>query len=523
MAELCFILISRLALTDKMPKEATSSSTATQGSGQKSSAEPKDKNNNESTGNKGTDAIAKRKLNKHNGKESKLEQFAKECVNPSCPRKSNVYQEASRFVLAFFYVTPKNEIQLACADCLEQAVATFEKMGEALLNNLLIADIKIPQKQEIIEITDSDDEEPQAARVPVEQKISFNKALEDEIESILNDFSQKIDLRRQHQSIRDDFEKRISHLEKENLQVSLALSARTVISLKQMNNLQVQEKLLQLERSSTRMYNELYAVNKPKIERRPSIDADADRPRTETQTMNTEPIPAASNFVDIPFDQLPVQNEPLKDEEKFFYAIRVRGDGRKYWDACRLLSTRAGDDGKKIYKVEFVTNDGDLETQVEVSGKELALNTTNVNLRAGARVISRHFDFARNGLPRGRFLPGVVGEKLCKYNQKRYLIFCDYGYVQYVRATNVREIAETSENVWEDCHPNLQRFIENYLKQSASSQLRVLNLRAHQRMPTERKGKWHDDALVREVDASLARIYFPELNVEEWMFRGSKR
>lgn len=460
-------------------------------------------------------SVAKRKLDKDKEQGNNKMKFAKECVNQKCPRKSDFFQEAPRFVLAFYYVEPKNKIRLACADCYEHAVATFEKMGQALLDNLSITDVKIPQKQEIIEIIDSDDDEPATVNVPSKEKIPFTKKLEDEIESILNGMCQKIDFRKQNQSIRDDFTKRIDRIETENLQV--------------------QEELVQLERSSKKIYDELYAVNRPKILRRPSIDLDS---LSKTQTESSEPPANAENcatktppvrkFIDIAFDS-PTDPDVVIKDVNFHYAIRMRSDGKQHWDACRLLSTHTENDGKKTYKIEFVDKEGNQETLAEVPGKELALDSTNENLRAGARVIARFYQPASDGQLRGRFLPGVVGERLCEYNQHRYLIFCDYGLVQYVRAKDVREIAETSENVWEDCHPNLQQFIQNYLQQNASHQLRLLNVRINQQIPTEYKGKWHIDAVVKGVDASLVKIYFPQLDEErnqsalQWLYRGSRR
>lgn len=451
---------------------------------------------------KGTqlESTGKRKLEVDKKKRPELK---KKCVNPECPRKSDKFQESPRFVLAFYYAKHKKGKQFACNDCFEQAVATFELMGEALLNNSSIDDVKIPQKLDIIEIEDSDEEELEP-KVPNKNKILFDKKFEETIESILESFSKKIDLPKQVQRIEDSFTSRMNQIERETLLV--------------------REELFQLERSATKIYNELYAFNKRKILRVPSIDADAmtvGPSRHSRSTETEEENLSKPEFIDIAFD--PTTKPEITrfaTNEQFYYAIRVRSDGKRHWAACRLLEWRAD---KRTYEVEFFDEVGKENKVAEVSGKELALSFINEKLKVGTRVIARFFTTARSGQVKGRFLPGVVGEKLCAYNGHRYLIFCDYGQVQYAKAEDVRQMAETSENVWEDVHPNLQQFIKEYLQNKNEGKRRLLNVRVKQIVPTEHKRQWHVDAVVREVDASLVKIHFPQDNSDQWMYRGSRR
>jgi hypothetical protein len=150
------------------------------------------------------------------------------------------------------------------------------------------------------------------------------------------------------------------------------------------------------------------------------------------------------------------------------------GSRMQVWAPCRKLKESKNNDGTKKYRVQFF----DLSIKV-VDGKSFALNSNNEHLQIGARVICQ---FPRTH-PKTkavvkRHLPGVVGEKLSKYNRFRYLVFSDYGQVHYADVAEVREISEASTNVWEDCHENLKQFICDYLQSQTQCQRALLTLRA---------------------------------------------
>lgn len=86
----------------------------------------------------------------------------------------------------------------------------------------------------------------------------------------------------------------------------------------------------------------------------------------------------------------------------------------------------------------------------------------------------------------------------------------------------MRPIQETSENVWDDVHPNLRQFIRDYLESKTNRSRPLLNVRVNTQIMTERAGSWRK-TVVQEVDCSLVKVYFVQEHLCEWLYRGSKR
>lgn len=122
-------------------------------------------------------------------------------------------------------------------------------MGWQLMNNKPINDVKTPKKHEIIEVIDSDleDEQNQLSPIPDSQKIRFDSSDELLAEEILNDISERVNINQQLTWHREDLESRCDELDREKQEFDKNL------------------KILQMK--SATMYNELYSINKTRIER----------------------------------------------------------------------------------------------------------------------------------------------------------------------------------------------------------------------------------------------------------------
>lgn len=427
-------------------------------------------------------------------------------------------------------------------------------MGEAFLNNHPIFKIKVPKKSEMVEVIDSDDEDERTEPrfVPTSQKIVWNEKVELEVENILNGLCETIDFKKQLQFGHDDIQTR-----------------STLLALEQA---QFDSSLKKLEQMSNRMYNDLYSINMQKIEHRPSIEIthNFDPPKQpstslkEHLTSKSQPLqakiasnsrvpdppipsnrplnPVVTNFqlstsTSPAASKPPIVNQPSKikcvmmpqkiapkpstPNEQLHYAVRSGAEGRmQNWVVCQILETLIKDN-EKVYRVQFYDN---LPNSFAiVKGKDISVNFSNPKLKIGARVIAQFSKpHPKNKDAPKKFIPGVIGEKLSKHNNQRYLVFCDYGQVLYASPHSVREIMKCSENVWEDVHENLRQFIFGYLQSQTIRQRALLNVRRAQVVKTERNGEWKE-ATVVDIDCSIVKMHFGADQSYEWLYRGSKR
>ncbi|CAG9797715.1 unnamed protein product [Chironomus riparius] len=446
----------------------------------------------------------------------------KECINPECPRnKDDEYLESPSFVLSMYYIVKKpTKIQWVCSTCYNEALETYEELCSKFLSNDPWVKVKIPKKQDLVEIIDSDeeDETSEAERKLRNEKalIVFDAEVEQEVEDILTDLTTKIDIKMQIEEEYKLIESKINRNEK---------------SLQEMN-----EEIKMLERKSYVLYDELYSFNRPKIQRRPSLNLEIELPdssnsnnrptslldRSKPEVSITPVIRSNNNTGALP--PKAIMTPSAIENDKICYAIRQRGVQMPHWMPCQIIEEMSNQDGKK-FKVKFCDNLPNSLTII--SGKEVSLSAISDKLEIGARVIALFpRSVARNKhqapLPQKRYLPGVIGEKLTQYNKRRYLVFCDYGQVKYCSPNEVREIQEVSENVWDDVHPNLRQFIRDYLESKTNRSRALLNVRVNTQILTERAGNWRK-TIVQEVDCSLVKVYFTAEHVSEWLYRGSKR
>lgn len=431
----------------------------------------------------------------------------KECINAECPRTANdEYFKCPLFVMNLYYVSRKPEkSQWICFTCLENANNIYEQLCTNVNNNIPWTSVKIPKKQDLVEIIDSDDEDGFAEKkrlVPDTEMIIFDAETEAEVEEILNKIVERIDIKKQLDHEYSEIEEKAAKNDKK---------------LKEIN-----EQLKVVEKHSQVMYDELYEINRPRFERRASLHIDTSLVAAQNDHVKAM-MWKAKQVKQTTSKPAPVTLQcPEMSTDSFAVRQSVPGSrGIPQWQACKLLE----DDGK-TFKVQF--HDTTANQIHNVSGKEFARDKVSDPLEIGARVIAR---FPRlSTKDRGhhplqfRWLPGVIGEKLTNYNKRRYLIFCDYGQVRYCSPYDVREVFKTSENVWEDVHCNLEAFIRDYLvtRKEDTKNRALLNLQKGSKILVEQQGQWKH-AVVNEVDCSLANIYFPHCKSSEWLYRGSKR
>lgn len=244
----------------------------------------------------------------------------------------------------------------------------------------------------------------------------------------------------------------------------------------------------------------------------------------EQQHVTPDPIQAsaqASPQVLAPI--VPVEPQSVQQEFKktprcmVYFGMRSDIAGMKQnWIPCKLLNVIVTAENIKRYQVQFF--DSLPNSEMIISGKEFAFSSVNTNLDVGDRVIAM-FPHTSSGNSDRKLMPGVIGEKLSEDNKLRYLVFCDYGHVRYFSAARVRQIADSSLN---DVHENLKDFITEYLQSYTQQQRSLIDISKGEIVKTARSYQWKD-AKVIDIDCSLVKLFFPDENAYEWIYRGSKR
>lgn len=100
------------------------------------------------------------------------------------------------------------------------------------------------------------------------------------------------------------------------------------------------------------------------------------------------------------------------------------------------------------------------------------------------------------------------------------MVFFDDGNVRYRDHKDIRLILHKSPNVENDVQENCQEFIRSYLEKYPERQMVRLNKDHFVRAEYEQR--WLV-AKVLEVDASMVKLYFMDIQKSEWLYRGSSR
>ncbi|XP_053694529.1 histone-lysine N-methyltransferase eggless [Sabethes cyaneus] len=439
-----------------------------------------------------------------------------DCVNPDCAKSSTETAPAPSFVLNFYNIPKKSKKQRVCLVCYDQVVEKYAEMSNSLVDQQPLLFCKMPQKNELVEISDSSEEEEENVQEESGKPLSSDiiSLVETELQDILTSTFEKINLSQQIEWTEQIMKQKIAY----NAKLS-----------DEINN-----ELNELQRKVDRIHLNLYSKSRPKYHDLPpcniyhEVDLMNRNQQTKVQTsQNQLPQPQKAP---VPLPVAPKTEEfarPSVVIGQFYFAVKHKLLSN--WAECQVVETVSVSD-KTLYKVNFLHNQGSGSAPVKVvPAKFLAYrHSFNVKLPLGTRVIAR-FDAGTTqpsykltqASKSSSFYPGIIAESFGKYNRHRYLIFFDDGYAQYVSHGDVRVVCEESKEVWLDIHPHSQEFIRNYLL-NYRSQRPMVQVKVGQRIITEWKGKWIY-AKVIDIDASLVQLHFPEDNRFEWIYRGSTR
>ncbi|VVC45391.1 Post-SET domain,Methyl-CpG DNA binding,Pre-SET domain,SET domain,DNA-binding domain [Cinara cedri] len=151
--------------------------------------------------------------------------------------------------------------------------------------------------------------------------------------------------------------------------------------------------------------------------------------------------------------------------------------------------------------------------------KEVAyFDPSPVRFPIGARVLAKYSETENQIL--SNYYAGVIAEPPKLLNKFRYMVFFDNGNVRYRHHNDIRLIVHKSKNVSNDVQDNCQEFLRSYLEKYPERQMVRLNKNHFVRAEFDQR--WMV-AKVTEVDASMVKLYFMDLQKSEWLYRGSSR
>uniref|UniRef100_A0A8D8GAT4 Histone-lysine N-methyltransferase eggless n=2 Tax=Culex pipiens TaxID=7175 RepID=A0A8D8GAT4_CULPI len=457
-----------------------------------------------------------------------------ECINPECKHETKEMAPAANFVLNFLGLPKKAKKQRICVTCFDGIKEKYEEFAGPIVAQHPLLFCEMPRKNELVEISDSSEEEEDAdtkseTEKPLPEDIVA--LIDTELNDILTSTFEKINLEQQIEWTEQIMKQKIAY----NTKIS-----------DEINN-----ELNELQRKVDRIHLQLYSKSRPKYQDLPpcNIFHEVDLLGKAHVTTQSQPAATPINRQYSPqkqhqsstasTQQAPAATAAAAKEEfvrpavivgQFYFAVKHKLLSN--WAECQVVEAVNVAD-KALYKVNFLFNQGAGSAPIKVvPAKYLAYrHSFNVKLPLGTRVIAR-FDAGSSTAPPGKanqqmqaktnaFYPGIIAESFGKYNRHRYLIFFDDGYAQYVSHGDVRVVCEESKEVWADIHPHSQEFIKAYL-QNYRSQRPMVQVKVGQRIITEWKGKWIY-AKVVDIDASLVQLFFPDDNRHEWIYRGSTR
>lgn len=465
-----------------------------------------------------------------------------ECINMECKKESRETTPAPGFILNFFGIPKKTKKQRICVNCYDEVVEKYSVLGGAVLDQQPLLFCEMPQKNELVEISDSsEEEEDEDVKQESEKPLSSDiiSLVESELNDILTSTFEKININQQIDWTEQIMKQKIAYNSKLSDEINNELN--------------------ELQRKVDRIHLQLYSKSRPRYQDLPPCNIFEVDPQTrqsmvqqtttgsrqyttqrslnqsvqqsiQPQPKPIAPMPAAQSAPLSSVSTAPQKDEfsrPAVNVGQFYFAVKHKLLSN--WAECQVVEAVSVAD-KALYKVNFLYNQGAGAAPIKVvPAKYLAYrHSFNVKLPLGTRVIAR-FDAGTTQpaskqsqqIKNSSFYPGIIAESFGKYNRNRYLIFFDDGYAQYVTHGDVRVVCEESKEVWTDIHPHSQEFIKNYLM-NYRSQRPMVQVKVGQRIITEWKGKWIY-AKVIDIDASLVQLHFADDNRYEWIYRGSTR
>ncbi|XP_055385314.1 histone-lysine N-methyltransferase eggless [Condylostylus longicornis] len=432
--------------------------------------------------------------------------YNKECVNYECKKVCQLYYLAPIFVLHFYKVTIKPNLQqYVCDECYEAVVNKYEEWCNLLETHQPLFLTEVPRKtNEFVEILDSSDED-EGGKNSDNKNNEFSEEtidmIQKELDTVIAGVLSRTEVQNQLTWSKSLLENRIAKIQESSDWINDTLSA--------------------LQKNADKMNNALYQCPKIEMKILAPLDLNSGKPYVlgESTQANQLTIPPIGE----------IYRPPIVITGEYFAA---KNKVIASWLACTVVEivdppSNEKQKNMKYYKVKFFKMK--VPTYKSVPAKHLAYaDVPKVQLSIGTRVIAL-FDAStlyktkeyHNDI-KSAFYPGVIAEALQPYNNYRYLIFFDDGYTQYVHHRDVRLICEVSANVWDDIHPGSRDFIQNYLINYKKNRPMV-QVKKGQSMVTELNGKWIY-AKVVDVDASLIQMLFEgQKNHTEWIYRGSTR
>ncbi|XP_058177570.1 histone-lysine N-methyltransferase eggless [Anopheles ziemanni] len=418
------------------------------------------------------------------------------CSNPVCDSMSREMLLAPLFALNVYEIRRKKKPMFMCRPCFDVAIHQFEIQASLLADGRPLYSIDVPRLNELVEICDSSDEETESQSDGEQNGTALPADIVALVEAELADVLQ-------------------SSFKKYNLEQQIEWSLA-------MNN----KKLCRLEEEFQKFSSEAAALRKGFDTIQNTMTACVNIVETKLPEINIVDVDQFSKLHISTHGHKPgttgeVERKPIQVNNIYF---GLQGSLMGSWMECKVVQEvlDVTTNEKKGYLVQFLKGEG---TRVVLSAKQLAYSTsTSIKIPQGNRIIAKtcrreeDLDVEHDETA---FYAGFVAESLHQYNAHRYLVIFDNGRTCYAQSWNVRLVCEQSEHVWEDMDPHVQEFVRDYMNDYKLYRPMV-QVRKDQRLMTERGGKWRR-TVVLEVDCSLVKLLYTELNKVEWMFRGSKR
>ncbi|VVC43929.1 Methyl-CpG DNA binding,SET domain,Pre-SET domain,DNA-binding domain [Cinara cedri] len=178
------------------------------------------------------------------------------------------------------------------------------------------------------------------------------------------------------------------------------------------------------------------------------------------------------------------------------------------WDKCKIKAVI----NTEYLHLKFGTNEMILMT------KEVAyFDPSSVQYPIGSRVIAK---LSKNEKPKSEYYAGVITEPPVQFNNFRYMVFFDNGDVGYRHHDDIRLIANKSINVLNEVHDNFKEFLRSYLGKYPKREM--VSLSNNHLIRAKFNQQWMVAKTI-EVDASIVKLFFMDVNKSEWLYRGSSR
>lgn len=420
------------------------------------------------------------------------------CLNSDCRSEKDLFR-ADKYIRRFYGVLSYPKKKRVCPNCSIEARNQQDSLIDTLRSGRLLLAEKLPPPRETVVLTDSDSDPSDNEKLSDDSDYEFvsedGKNLEDTIADITKELSLDMQitdgmkhLEERFVALEEGFEKQKEEYENiesqlDNLRKDFYNSFRPEI---------MWQKALDIGPSGTVVHQELFEV--------------IAEPAVPVPAHNLPPVG-------------PLVRTELKPNE-LVYSMRHSLFAR--WAQAQIIEVVKREPKNTSYKIRYNRNAKSSGQTAIMTGRQLAYYAScPTRIPVGTRVIAKYRDDdPKNTTISGAFYVGIVAEIPTAANKYRYLIFFDDGYAQYVLHGDIRVMTEASSCPWEDVSSDSKEFIKDYLQMYPERPM--VRLQKSNYVKTECNGRWWK-ALVKEVDGSLVKMFFPMDGRSEWIYRGSTR